>query len=218
MPFTADAARPSLRAPARRRLPAARLPPSHREHLLLTLIGVLAAVALVALFAVGLYNRRVGLRLRAQNAWSDIDVQLKRRADLVPNLVETVRGYAAHERETLDAVTAARTRAVAAQDAPPHERAQAEAGLTAALRGLTVAVEAYPQLQASGGFRDLQGQLAQIEDAVQNARRYYNAVVRDLNTAILTVPGNLLAGPMGFAPREFFEAAAGEREVPRVGF
>lgn len=185
---------------------------------MLTLIIILAVAALLGALAIGLYNRLVGLRLRSQNAWSDIDVQLKRRADLVPNLVETVKGYAAHERETLDAVTAARTRAVAAQAAGPHERAEAEAGLTAALRGLTVAVEAYPQLQASGGFRDLQAQLAQIEDAVQNARRYYNAVVRDLNTAIMTFPSNLLAGPMGFQPREFFEAAPAEREVPAVKF
>jgi LemA protein len=185
---------------------------------MLTLIIVLAVVALVALFAIALYNRLVGLRLRSQNAWSDIDVQLKRRADLVPNLVETVKGYAAHERETLDAVTAARTRVLAAQGASPAARAEAEAGLTAALRGLTVAVEAYPQLQASGGFRDLQAQLGEIEDAVQNARRYYNAVVRDLNTAIMTFPSNLLAGPMGFQPREFFEAAPAEREVPKVSF
>jgi LemA protein len=184
----------------------------------MTLIIILVIVAVVAVLGIGLYNRLVGLRLRAQNAWSDIDVQLKRRADLVPNLVETVKGYAAHERETLDAVVAARTRAVAAADASPAERAEAEAGLTTALRGLTVAVEAYPQLQASGGFRDLQGQLAGIEEAVQNARRYYNAVVRDLNTAIMTFPSNLLAGPMGFQPREFFEAAPVEREVPRVSF
>jgi LemA protein len=184
----------------------------------MTLIIILAVVVFVLILAIGLYNRLVGLRLRAQNAWSDIDVQLKRRADLVPNLVETVKGYAAHERETLDAVVAARTRAVAAADASPAERAEAEAGLTTALRGLTVAVEAYPQLQASGGFRDLQGQLGGIEEAVQNARRYYNAVVRDLNTAIMTFPSNLLAGPMGFQPREFFEAAPVEREVPRVSF
>jgi LemA protein len=184
----------------------------------MTLIIIIAVVVLVAVLGIGLYNRLVGLRLRAQNAWSDIDVQLKRRADLVPNLVETVKGYAAHERETLDAVVAARTRAVAAASASPAERAEAEAGLTTALRGLTVAVEAYPQLQASGGFRDLQGQLAGIEEAVQNARRYYNAVVRDLNTAIMTFPSNLLAGPMGFQPREFFEAAPVEREVPRVSF
>jgi LemA protein len=185
---------------------------------MMTLIIVAVVVVLVVVFLISLYNRLVGLRLRSQNAWSDIDVQLKRRADLVPNLVETVKGYASHERETLDAVVAARTRAVAAQGAGPAERAEAEAGLTTALRGLTVAVEAYPQLQASGGFRDLQGQLAQIEDAVQNARRYYNAVVRDLNAAILTFPSNLFAGAMGFQPREFFEAAPAEREVPKVSF
>jgi LemA protein len=185
---------------------------------MLTLIIIAAVVGILSVVLIGLYNRLVGLRLRSQNAWSDIDVQLKRRADLVPNLVETVKGYAAHERETLDAVTAARTRVLATQGAGPHARAEAEAGLSAALQGLTVAVEAYPQLQASGGFRDLQGQLAEIEDAVQNARRYYNAVVRDLNTAIMTFPATLVAGPMGFQPREFFEAAPAEREVPKVSF
>lgn len=184
----------------------------------MTLIVVAVVVLLVAVFLISLYNRLVGLRLRSQNAWSDIDVQLKRRAELVPNLVETVKGYASHERETLDAVVAARTRAVAAQGATPAVRAEAEAGLTSALRGLTVTMEAYPQLQASGGFRDLQGQLGEIEDAVQNARRYYNAVVRDLNNAIMTFPSNLFAGAMGFQPREFFEAAPAEREVPKVSF
>lgn len=182
------------------------------------LIIVAVVAALLILLGIGLYNRLIGLRLRAQNAWSDIDVQLKRRADLVPNLVETVKGYATHESETLNAVTAARTRVVAAQDASPAVRAEAEAGLSSALRGLSVAVEAYPQLQASGGFRDLQGQLGQIEEAVQQARRYYNAVVRDLNTAMMTFPSNLFAGMMGFQPREFFEAAPAEREVPKVSF
>jgi LemA protein len=185
---------------------------------MLTLIVVLAVIAVLAFLLIGLYNRLVGLRLRSQNAWSDIDVQLKRRADLVPNLVETVKGYASHERGTLDAVTAARTRVLAAQGADPAVRAEAEAGLTTALRGLTVAVEAYPELQAAGGFRDLQAQLAQIEADVQAGRRYYNAVVRDLNTAIMTFPSNLLAGPMGFQPREFFEAAPAERETPKVSF
>jgi LemA protein len=178
---------------------------------------LIVVIVLVALF-VFIYNRLVSLRVRAQNAWSDIDVQLKRRADLVPNLVETVKGYAAHERGTLDAVTQARTRAVAAQSAGPATRAQAEGELTTALRGLTVAVEAYPQLQASGGFRDLQAQLATIEEAVQNSRRYYNAVVRDLNTAISTIPSNMIAGPMGYHELEFFEAAAGDRELPAVKF
>jgi LemA protein len=182
------------------------------------LIVLLIVVIALVLSFVSLYNRLVSLRVRAQNAWSDIDVQLKRRADLVPNLVETVKGYAAHERGTLDAVTQARTRAVAAQSAGPAERAKVEGELTTALRGLTVAVEAYPQLQASGGFRDLQAQLATIEEAVQNSRRYYNAVVRDLNTAISTIPSNIVAGPMGYHELEFFEAAAGERELPKVSF
>lgn len=182
------------------------------------MLTVLLIVVVLVAVVVFLYNRLVSLRVRAENAWSDIDVQLKRRADLVPNLVSTVQGYASHERATLDAVTQARTRAVAAQSAGPAARAEAEAGLTAALRGLTVAVEAYPQLQASGGFRDLQAQLASIEEAVQNARRYYNAVVRDLNTAVSTIPSNLVAGPMGYRELEFFEASAGERELPKVSF
>src|SRR3954462_8756340 len=184
----------------------------------MALIVFLVILVVVVLALVGLYNRLVSLRVRSQNAWSDIDVQLKRRADLVPNLVETVKGYAAHERDTLDAVTQARSRAVAAQSAGPAVRAQAEGELTAALRGLTVAVEAYPQLQASGGFRDLQAQLAAIEDAIGNSRRYYNAVVRDFNTAISTIPSNLIAGPMGYRELEFFEAAAGDRELPKVSF
>ena len=182
------------------------------------LIGLLIVVVVAALLFISLYNRLVSLRVRAENAWSDIDVQLKRRADLVPNLVSTVKGYAAHERGTLDAVTQARTKAVAAQSAGPAQRALAENELSTALRGLTVAVEAYPQLQASGGFRDLQAQLATIEEAVQNSRRYYNAVARDLNTAISTIPSNMVAGPMGYHELEFFEASAGERELPKVSF
>jgi LemA protein len=181
------------------------------------LILLIVVVVIIGGYVV-LYNRLVSLRVRGQNAWSDIDVQLKRRADLVPNLVSTVKGYAAHERDTLDAVTQARSRAVAAQSAGPAVRAQAEGALTAALRGLTVAVEAYPQLQASGGFRDLQAQLAAIEDAIGNSRRYYNAVVRDLNTAISTIPSKYVAGPMGYHELEFFEASAAEREVPKVAF
>jgi LemA protein len=184
----------------------------------MTFIVLLIILVVVVLALVGLYNRLVSLRVRSQNAWSDIDVQLKRRSDLVPNLVNTVKGYAAHERETLDAVTQARTRAVAAQNAGPAERAAAESQLTNALRGLTVAVEAYPQLQASGGFRDLQQQLATIEDAVQNARRYYNAVVRDFNTAVSTFPSNLFASSMGYKELEFFQAEEGERAVPKVSF
>src|SRR3954470_15284044 len=190
----------------------------HPNPPLMALIVFLVILVVVVLALVGLYNRLVSLRVRSENAWSDIDVQLKRRADLVPNLVSTVKGYATHERETLDSVTQARTRAVAAQSAGPAERAQAEAALTNALRGLTVAVEGYPQLQASGGFWDLQSQLATIEDAIQTPRRYYNAVVRDFNTAISTVPSNFVAGPMGYKELEFFQAEAGERELPKVSF
>jgi len=182
---------------------------------MLTILLVVVALVVLVIY---LYNKLVSLRVRAENAWSDVDVQLKRRADLVPNLVSTVQGYAAHERGTLDAVTQARTRAVAAQSGGPAKRAEAEAELTTALRGLTVAVEAYPQLQASGGFRDLQAQLASTEDAIQNARRYYNAVVRDLNTAVSTIPSNMIAGPMGYRELEFFEASAGDRELPKVSF
>src|SRR5437763_7286410 len=182
------------------------------------LIGLIVVVIVLIAIYFSLYNRLVSLRVRSQNAWSDIDVQLKRRADLVPNLVNTVKGYAAHERGTLEAVTQARARAVAAQGASPAERAAAEGELTNALRGMTVAVEAYPQLQASGGFRDLQAQLATIEDAVQNARRYYNAVVRDFNTAVSTFPSNLFKGPMGYKELEFFQAEEGDRALPKVAF
>lgn len=184
----------------------------------MTWIVVLAVLAVLVLYGIVTYNRLVRLRVRSQNAWSDIDVQLKRRADLVPNLVETVKGYATHESGTLQAVTEARSRVIAAQSAGPAERAAAENQLTSALRGLSVVVEAYPQLQAAGGFRDLQGQLSHIEDNIQNARRYYNAVVRDLNTAIMQFPAVVVAGPMGFRPREFFEAAEAERAVPQVRF
>lgn len=183
-----------------------------------TLIVILVVAALLAFGVIALYNKLVGLRVRAQNAWSDIDVQLKRRADLIPNLVSTVKGYATHERGTLEAVTEARTRAVAAQGAPLAERAVAEAQLTSALRGLSVAVEAYPELQASGGFRDLQAQLTNIEESVQSSRRYYNAVVRDLNTSIMTFPSNMIAGPMGFQPLQFFEAEAEDKALPQVQF
>ena len=182
------------------------------------LIAIAVVAALVVLFVIVMYNGLVRLRLQTQNAWSDIDVQLKRRHDLVPNLVETVKGYAAHERSTLDSVTQARTAAVAAQSAGPATRAAAEAQLTSALHGLTVAVEAYPQLQASGGFRDLQQQLAAIEDGIQNARRYYNAVVREFNAKIMQFPSNLIAGSFGFQPREFFAADDAERETPKVSF
>jgi LemA protein len=182
------------------------------------LIAAVVVVVVVALFLVFSYNSLVRLRLQAQNAWSDVDVQLKQRHDLVPNLVETVKGSAAHERTTLDSVTEARTRALSAATAGPAARAEAEARLTTAIHGLVATVEAYPQLQASGGFRDLQAQLASLEEAITNARRYYNAVVRELNAKVMQVPTNLVAGMFGIRGREFFEAGAAERETPKVSF
>jgi LemA protein len=176
---------------------------------------LLIAVAVVALGVIAIYNGLVRLRLQCDNAWADIDVQLKRRHDLIPNLVETVRGYAAHERKTLDEVVSARTRAMSAQG--PAAKAEAEGVLGQALKSLFALAEAYPQLRAVESFTQLQATLGQIEDAVQNARRYYNAVVRDLNTRIAQFPSNLIAGMFGFAPRQFYElTSAAEREVPQV--
>src|SRR5690606_1883133 len=163
-----------------------------------------------------IYNSLIKLRVQADAAWSDIDVQLKRRYDLVPNLVETVKGYAAHERGTLDAVVEARSRAMMAQG--PAEKAAAENALTGTLKSLFALAENYPQLRAVEGFTQLQGSLSQIEDAVQNARRYYNAVVRDLNTKIHQFPSNLVARTFGFRDREFFEAPEADGSVPRVRF
>jgi LemA protein len=182
------------------------------------LIIVLVVLAVVALAVIGIYNGLVRLNVQAENAWSDIDVQLKRRTDLIPNVVETVKGYAGHERQTLEAVVNARNRAVSAQNAGPAERGQAEGALTTALRGLFALAEAYPQLRAAENFAQLQNTLAQIEDAVQNARRYYNAVVRDLNTKIQQFPSNIVAGMFGFRNREFFEIPDADREVPQVKF
>jgi LemA protein len=185
----------------------------------MTIALVLAVLAVIAFAVIGIYNGLVRLNLQVDNAWSDIDVQLKRRHDLIPNVVETVKGYAAHERQTLEAVVNARARAVSAQGAGPAERGQAEGALTGALRGLFALAEAYPQLRATENFNQLQATLAQIEDAVQNARRYYNAVVRDLNTKVQQFPSNLIAGMFGFKNREFFEIPdAAQRETPQVKF
>ena len=184
----------------------------------MTLIVVLAVLAVVAFAVIGIYNGLVRLNVQAANAWSDIDVQLKRRHDLIPNVVETVKGYASHERNTLEAVINARNKAVSVQSAGPAERGQAEGALTSALRGLFALSEAYPQLRAAENFGQLQNTLAEIEEAVQNARRYYNAVVRDLNTRIQQFPSNVIAGMFGFRNREFFEVPDAERETPKVKF
>lgn len=178
---------------------------------------LLAIVVLIVLFVISVYNGLVRLKVQADNAWADIDVQLKRRYDLIPNLVETVKGYAGHERGTLEAVINARNRAMTASG--PAEKAQAENMLSGALKSLFALAEAYPQLRAVESFTSLQNTLSQIEDTVQNARRYYNAVVRDLNTKIQVFPSNIFAGMLGFKPREFFEVSApAEREAPKVSF
>jgi LemA protein len=178
---------------------------------------LLAALVLVAFYAIGLYNRLVSLRNASENSWSDIDVQLKRRWDLIPNLVETVKGYAGHEQETFRQVTEMRSRAMGA--ASPGDKASAEGQLTRALRGLFAVAEAYPDLKANANFLALQGDLSGIEEAIQNARRYYNAVVRDLNTSCETFPSNFVAGAFGFVKKDYFELDdAAERTAPKVGF
>ncbi len=183
------------------------------------IILIVAVLAVIVLAVISIYNGLVRLNVQVDNAWSDIDVQLKRRHDLIPNVVETVKGYAAHEKGTLEAVVNARAKAVSVQAAGPAERGQAEGMLTQALRGLFALAEAYPQLRATENFQQLQSTLAQIEDAVQNARRYYNAVVRDLNTRVQQFPSNLVAGMFGFKNREFFEIPdAAQRETPQVKF
>ena len=177
----------------------------------------LAAVGAIVVLIIVSYNRLVSLTQRSQSSWSDVDVQLKRRTDLVPNLVESVKGYAAHERGTLDAVVKARGAAMAAQT--PESRAQAEGQLSQALRGLFALAESYPDLKATANFQSLQASLGEIEEAIQSARRYFNAVVRDLNTAIQEFPSNLVAGFFQFKPHAYFELDhPEERQVPKVSF
>jgi len=177
------------------------------------ILGIIVALVLALVL---LYNRLVTLRNRVQNAWAQIDVQLKRRYDLIPNLVETVKGYAAHERETFEAVTNARARAQAAQG--PAEQGPAEGILGQALGRLFAVAEDYPELQADENFRQLQDELAETENKIAVSRQVYNDTVLTYNNAIQTVPGLLVAGPFGFTKREFFEAEVATREAPRVTF
>lgn len=177
----------------------------------------LIVLLVVAVALVAMYNSLVRLREQADNAWSDIDVQLQRRHDLIPNLVETVKGYASHEKDTLERVIQARNQAVGAQG--PAAQAQAEGALSGALRGLFALAEDYPDLKAADNFRELQQELSETEEQVAQARRYYNAVVRDLNTKTQTFPSVLIARSFGFEEREFFEVADEEvRPVPKVSF
>ncbi|MDO4987973.1 MAG: LemA family protein [Synergistes sp.] len=183
----------------------------------MTIWIVLAVVAVVALWLMVTYNGLVKLRNMAQEAWSGIDVQLKRRSDLVPNIVETVKGYAKHERETLDSVTQART-AVTNAGSDPAQRMQAENMLTGALRSLFAVAEAYPELKANTNFLQLQQELSKIEDEIQMSRRYYNGSARNLNNAVQQFPANLVSGAFGFSAMPYFEAAEAERVVPKVSF
>jgi LemA protein len=192
-------------------------PPRHPGgrglHMVWTYVLV-AVVVVLAVFVVVTYNALVRLRNKAEEAWSGIDVQLQRRADLVPNLVEVVKGYAAHERATFEEVTRARQAVVDARG--PEEAEVADNMLTAALRQMFLVAEAYPELQASANFLALQRQLARLEEDIAFARRYHNAVVEDLNTRVETFPTVLVAGPLGFERKPFFEAGQDERSVPMV--
>jgi LemA protein len=181
------------------------------------IIVLLVLVGLAVLVLAGMYNSLVQLRVRADSSWSDIDVQLKRRHDLIPNLVETVKGYAAHEKGTFENI--AKFRSQAMQATSPADKAQAETQLSGALRGLFAVAENYPQLRASEQFTSLQGSLNSVEDNIQNARRYYNAVIRDYNTRVQSFPTNIIAGMFGFTARQFFEMETpADRENVQVKF
>jgi LemA protein len=182
------------------------------------LIVPLGILLLLVLWVVGIYNGLVRRKNTVDESWSDIDTELKRRHDLIPNLVETVKGYATHERGTLEAVIKARN-AAASPHTGPADQAQAENLLTGALRQLFALSEAYPDLKANQNFLELQKELAVTEDRIQRSRRFYNANVRDLNTAVEVFPGNVIAGMFGFGKREYFEIEdPADRETPKVQF
>jgi LemA protein len=183
---------------------------------MLLLIVLIAVILLLALAVVVLYNRLVRLRNRSENSWAQVDVQLRRRYDLIPNLVEAVKGYAAHERATFEEVTEARTRAQQADGV--EEQAQAENVLTAALGRLFAVAEAYPELRATENFQQLQAQLADVEQNIVISRQVYNDAVLTYDNALETVPTNIVAGVFNFRPREYFETEDVTREAPSVQF
>ena len=183
---------------------------------MLALIIILVIVVLVGLYAVFSYNRLVSLRNRIENAWAQIDVQLKRRYDLIPNLVETVKGYASHERETLDAVIEARNAGMNASG--PHDQAEAENQITGALKSLFALSEAYPDLKANQNFAQLQEELTGTEGRIAYARQFYNDTVYRYNTKIQSFPSNVLANAFRFSEREYFEADDESRGPTQVQF
>jgi len=184
--------------------------------LIIVLLALLAVVAIVVLWGVVTYNGLVGLRQAVKNAWAQIDVQLKRRHDLIPNLVNTVKGYAAHEKDTFERVVNARAKATSAT--LPAERMQAEGELSAALGRLLAISEAYPELKANQNFLALQQELTETENRIAYARQFYNDNVTRLNTSIQTFPAVLAAGMLGFHAEPFFETATAEKNVPTVQF
>ena len=178
---------------------------------------ILGAIVLIALVLVGMYNKLVTLRNRAENAWAQVDVQLRKRYDLIPNLVEAVKGYAAHERQVFEEVTEARTRAQQAQGV--QEQGQAENALTAAIGRLFAVAEAYPELRATENFQQLQASLSEVESDIAVSRQVYNDTVLSYENALETVPTSIIAGIFNFRPREYFEVEeAAIREAPQVSF
>ena len=179
-------------------------------------IIIIVVLVLLALYVIGTYNGLVGLRNKVKDQWAQIDVLLKRRADLIPNLVETVKGYASHESETLEKVIAARNKVVAATSAEEEMKANGE--LTAALGRLMMVTESYPELKANVNFMDLQSNLKDTEDKIQYARQFYNDSVLNYKNKIEMFPSNIVAGMFKFMPEPFFEAEEADREVPKVQF
>jgi LemA protein len=183
----------------------------------IVLYVILALIVLIPLYGVLIYNRLVGSRNMVEEGWSGVDVQLKRRSDLIPNLVETVKGYAAHEKGVLEEVTKARAGAAAAKGV--EEKRNAENALTAVLRQLFAVAEAYPDLKADENFQQLQTQIAELEDEIQKSRRYYNGAVRRLNTMVEQFPSNIVASQFQFERAEYFEIEdPHSRELPKVDF
>lgn len=184
----------------------------------MTILIILIILAILVIAVISIYNKLVRLRNTVKSSWSDIDVQMKKRFDLVPNLVETVKGYAIHEKSVFEKVTQARSMAM--QATSPAEMAKAENMLRDTLKSLFAVAEAYPDLKANTNFLQLQSQLQELENSIESARRYYNAVVRDFNTLIESFPSNLIASQFRFKQEEFFqlEAPTEERKVPKVTF
>lgn len=180
------------------------------------LLMVIVVLILVAVWLIAIYNGLIKLKNRVDEAWSDISVQLKRRHDLIPNLINTVKGYATHEKELFEKVTQARANAISAKD--PKQQAQAENMLSDTLKSLFAVAEAYPDLKANQNFLELQRELSDTENKIQASRRFYNGNVRDFNTKIQVFPNNLIAGMLGFKQYEFFEIEEGEKAVPEVKF